>query len=376
MNRKPLVIASAAVVAASVGLLLAGPLNPPSGPVAPTMKTLTEVEPRIAINATNTPGALGAIYKITQPGSYYLTGNVTSNFFNDAIQIACSNVTLDLNGFVLLGTGATGAADGVSVSGPCINVTIKNGSAQGWPGYGFKLDSAIDFRATDLSANGCGNNGFLASTGGTPSTNGGVFDNCVASNCAGSLGGFYVAKCRLSRCRAQSNANYGFYAENCQITDCTASDNQGMGFGASYSNVIGCHATGNSVGIFVGTGSTASACNAYRNHGTGFFADSQATITDCSATWNGDNTAYNYGGVAVVGSASRIEGCTASNNQNYGFSGNGANDQCLVVRNLAIHNSASPANNFIGFSTTNFVGPIVTTTGTITSTNPWANFSN
>ncbi len=48
------------LVAATVGGIIwvsAGDLNPPSGPVTPTMKTLTEVEPRIAINATNTPGS-------------------------------------------------------------------------------------------------------------------------------------------------------------------------------------------------------------------------------------------------------------------------------------------------------------------------------
>jgi hypothetical protein len=370
----------AAIALPSAALILtaafAGPLNPPAGPVAPTMKTMTEVEPRIAINSTNTPGALGAIYKIAQPGSYYLTGNVTANLFNDGIQIACSNVTLDLSGFALLGGGATGAANGVSVSGPCTNVTIKNGSAQGWPGCGFKLDSAIDFRAADLSVDSCGAEGILATTGATPSNNGGVIDNCVVSNCASPHGGFYVAKCRLSRCRAQSNTQYGFYCTASQLTDCTASDNQGMGITVYSSNLVGCYTTGNEVGIYLAASSTATACNAYRNHGTGFFVDSQVSATDCTATWNGDNTAFNYGGFAVVGSSARVEGCTASNNQNFGITGNLANSQCLVVRNFAVHNSAAPANNFNGFSSTNFVGPVITTAGTITSTSPWANFSN
>lgn len=44
----------ALMLAASAGLLIAGPLNPPGGPVASSMKTLSEVEPRIVINATNT----------------------------------------------------------------------------------------------------------------------------------------------------------------------------------------------------------------------------------------------------------------------------------------------------------------------------------
>jgi len=55
----------------------AGDLNPPPGPVASTMKTLSEVEPRIAVNSINTPGDADSLFKITQPGSYYLTGNIT-----------------------------------------------------------------------------------------------------------------------------------------------------------------------------------------------------------------------------------------------------------------------------------------------------------
>ena len=51
-----------------------GPLAPP-GAAAPTTKTLDQVEPRIAINSTNTPGDADSLYKITQPGSSYLTGN-------------------------------------------------------------------------------------------------------------------------------------------------------------------------------------------------------------------------------------------------------------------------------------------------------------
>jgi hypothetical protein len=52
--------------AAAVMIAIAGPLNPPSGAVSSTYKTLSEVEPRIAINATNTPGDADSVYKITQ----------------------------------------------------------------------------------------------------------------------------------------------------------------------------------------------------------------------------------------------------------------------------------------------------------------------
>ena len=57
-------------------------LDPPVGPITSTFKTLTEVEPRIAINATNTPGDADSIYIISQPGSYYMTGNIKANLFS------------------------------------------------------------------------------------------------------------------------------------------------------------------------------------------------------------------------------------------------------------------------------------------------------
>ena len=60
------------LLAATLGGIVwvsAGDLNPPPGIVESTMKTLTEVEPRTAINAVNTPGSATSIFGISQPGS-------------------------------------------------------------------------------------------------------------------------------------------------------------------------------------------------------------------------------------------------------------------------------------------------------------------
>ena len=43
------------------------------------MKTLDQVEARIIVNATNTPGDGTNSYIISAPGSYYLTGNIAGN---------------------------------------------------------------------------------------------------------------------------------------------------------------------------------------------------------------------------------------------------------------------------------------------------------
>src|SRR5437868_13887701 len=71
-----------------------GNLTPPGAP-APTMKTLDQVEARIPISSVP--------YTISASGSYYLTTNVTATVSN-AITIAASGVTLDLNGFTISST--------------------------------------------------------------------------------------------------------------------------------------------------------------------------------------------------------------------------------------------------------------------------------
>ncbi|MBY0112739.1 MAG: right-handed parallel beta-helix repeat-containing protein [Phycisphaerales bacterium] len=115
---------------------LAGPLNPPAGPVASTPGP----EPRIAINAVNTPGdndATPSTFKITQPGSYYLSGNLTAAEGKDGIEIAASNVTIDLNGFTLAGANSN---SGIVAQQALRGLVIRNGMiSQGFADRGIRL---------------------------------------------------------------------------------------------------------------------------------------------------------------------------------------------------------------------------------------------
>lgn len=100
----------------------AGPLNPAPGPIASTPGP----EPRIPVNQENTPGNSANTFVISQPGSYYLTGNVLGEAGKNGIRITSSNVTLDLMGFEC--RGVTGSLTGIYMAVFRRGITIRNGT--------------------------------------------------------------------------------------------------------------------------------------------------------------------------------------------------------------------------------------------------------
>lgn len=122
--------------AASAATAFAGPLSPPPGPVAPTGKPLSQVEPRTAIN--DLPGSAVALHVIEQPGSYYLTGDIVGQTGLDGILIGLlvdGAVSIDLNGFSL--RGVAGSGDAIRIVGmPPIGISIGNGTIHNWGGAG------------------------------------------------------------------------------------------------------------------------------------------------------------------------------------------------------------------------------------------------
>jgi hypothetical protein len=94
-----------------------------------------------------TPGdAPGYPAEIRSPGSYRLTGNLTQTAANvNVVEIRASSVTLDLNGFAIVGAGgAEGSGNGVVITGtgaqPTRQVTVRNGSIRGVAGSGIASD--------------------------------------------------------------------------------------------------------------------------------------------------------------------------------------------------------------------------------------------
>ena len=75
-------------------ILAQGSLTPP-GPPAPSMKTLAQIEPRTPISSLP--------FTINQSGSYYVTTNLIGVSGQNGIIVQTRNVTIDLNGFGILG---------------------------------------------------------------------------------------------------------------------------------------------------------------------------------------------------------------------------------------------------------------------------------
>jgi parallel beta-helix repeat protein len=281
---------SAVLMCLLAGSLHAGPLNPPAPP-ASTAKPLGEIEPRIALNATNTPGTASAVFRINNPGSYYLTGNVTVPASSSGIEILSSNVTLDLNGFTI--EGSVGSLEGIRNVGTRINIAIRNGMISGMGGDGIDLvvgSTGTNALIEDIIVSNC-------TTGGIRTVFGTVVRNCVATTCGNSstTGGFIL--------------NGGSIAEAC-----TAYQNNGNGFNTSASTLRGCAATLNKFsGIVVSNGTIAVHCSASTNDTNGFLVTSDSLVLECVSDSNG--LVSGGAGIQVTGNDNRIERNNCSDNQ-------------------------------------------------------------
>lgn len=259
-SRSLFVVAVVSVAGISTGLH-AGPLEPPAGPISSTHKTLTEVEPRIAISDANTPGDADSLFKITQPGSYYLTGNIAGVAGKHGIEIVASGVTVDLNGFNLQGTPGMGAFDGVSVSvGGISDVMVRNGSVRGWGHMGVDL--------TSFTPDSCSVTGIRASS------------NVV---------GIGVSFGAVTDCIAFSNSTDGLYLGGLVVArNCSAAFNGGDGISA-------------------GSGTTIVGCVSGFNVGDGIQVLSACIVSDnvCRGNGNGGDGAGIH---VLLGADNRIEG--------------------------------------------------------------------
>lgn len=336
----------------------AGPIDPPAGPVASTMKPLDQVEPRTPITAQTCPGDADSVFKITQPGSYYLTGEVAGEAGKRGIEIAAANVSIDLRGFTL--HGVPGSLDGIGADmGAFGGLVVSNGAIRAWGGRGVYGAYAGRSRFEGLTITENGGLGLSCGDGST-------VVNCMLSQNAG--GGLYVSFGTVVGCTAIGNTGDGFSGAGATVRDCAASYNTESGFHLQSATLHNCQASSNGIGFELYSGCVLSDSTANYNATDGIKAEYNNTIRNCEALSNGDASWNTGAGIRLTGANNRVEGNSASHNDT-GIDADAAG-------NIIITNSAADNTTNYSFVSGNTYGPIVTGgNGAISSTSPWANFA-
>ncbi len=350
--------------------------NPPPGPITAVYKTLDQVEPRIPLSACRTPGDADSVYRISQPGSYYLTESLSVPAGFSGIEVTTADVAIDLNGFRI--RGLAGSIDGVKVTvAPSVGyLSVRNGVISGLGGAGISSPAlgVTGARLADLTIASCGGGGaivgrhalvercqflYCTTLGLTTSANSVVhsstvegcasgFDlgeNCRATDCVSDFSqqfGFRGLQASIFvRCIARSSVQMGFVvANNVQLIQCTARGNQWEGItgpGSAPSDgvsVIDCTLADNvGLGVEIDLGSQLRGCVINANGGGGASIGGNSLASD-------NSFAVNTGtGLLVTGSFARVESNTFSSNTT-GLSVPGAG-QNQIYRNSAMGNGTN-----------------------------------
>lgn len=347
MNKRTTITATAATLLALVGIAAAGPLNPPAGAVTSTAKPLSEVEARTAVNDANTPGDFASVFKITQSGSYYLTGNITVPNAKNGVQILASDVTLDLNGFTI--NGQAGSAHGVWVGGGLGRVRIRNGTITTMGADGVNLTAtAADggvYSVEDITAIGCNGDGIEMRNG--------TVRNCHLVANTGY--GVYMNQNLTSSIEStvmELNGAGGVYMLNGTVTACTAQSNAGIGFMLGSATVTSSIAIDNAVGFSMDSG-IISGCSAVDNTSTGIRVGGGTAVLNNSIT-SGSLVANTIGIRVQNVDGARVEG-NAIARQATGVS-------CGTANNLIIRNSFRGCTNAVNLVANNRLGPLAAAT--------------
>lgn len=290
MRRPTLALLAVLALFAVVPLALAGDLDPPPGPIAPTGPSTLNIQ------------AIGDLpYTITQPGSYVLTSNLIQCSAcpitpSDAITIDANNVTLDLNGFSLVGDAAN-SVSGIVVNAGRSNITIRHGIVRGFPHHAVNIAGAINSRVERLIVADCGADGIRVGFGST-------VRDCNVTNCLGQ-GVFLETACIADSVTAVGCGLDGIHTlpvattNGSIIRNCTARLNAEDGIDANDGCVVsGCTVTLNgAAGIRAATGCTISNNAATLNTASGIVATSSLVRA---------NTALNNGAPNISATSSTL----------------------------------------------------------------------
>ena len=387
-----------------------GALTPPGAP-APTMKTLTQVEPRTPISALP--------YVISSAGSYYLTTNLVSLGGPSNITVAADHVTIDLRGFAIIGAGQFGGnLPAILAPGPQVDLAVLNGSIALWSGEGVSAALTRNSKLEELRVSTIGRSALQIGDGSL------VSECMVQSNCSYQVGmpAIWVGNhCAVKACVAQANSgpgistgagsvvvgcvansnfDYGIVTgDESKVTDCSASLNTATGNGpgdgifvGNGSAVSGCVASGNAYdgieticggsvlgctvrtnmnhGIVVQYGSAVKDCTASSNHFNGIVVSLHSQVVGNTCDGNGNDGIY----VGLAGDGNRIDGNSVTTNKVAGIDCSGSTAD-LVIRNSAHANGVNYSLNPAAGGTENATIFVPPPGGNFMNPDPWGNFS-
>lgn len=234
-------------------------------------------QPRALVGGVTPGDAAGFPVTISEVGSYRLTGNLSVGS-TDAIEITTDNVTLDLNGFSIIGPGC-GSGTGVLASSG--NVVVVNGTVRGMGNHGISAGQNSHVEKVHAISNG----GVGISVG----INSIASSNVAIANFNGITGGNNGT---ISNNVASKNSTHGIFAGSCNTVSGNVARENGK--------------NGISAGLSVITGNTASL-----NGENGILAGNGSIVTRNTAFLNGHN--------GISASSSMVLGNTAVKNTQFGL---------------------------------------------------------
>jgi hypothetical protein len=287
---------------------MAGSLEP-NAPPASTMKTLSQVEPRIAI--TTLP------FTISASGSYYLVSDLTAS---NGITVDVNNVTIDLCGFSLI--GSTNSGNGIYMNGRN-NVEVRNGTIRNFNiGINETSGSGRSHRVIGVRAV------FNAGEGIQLTGRDHTVQSCTASN-NGTL--------------SSGGSVYGIYAGTRSTVTGNTANNNGTSTSATVYGILASDGSTIIGNISSNNGASATASTVY-----GIKTGDGCTVSGNTAFENGISAVSVYGlyvgqGCSAVGNTVSYNGASASSTV-YGIYVNG---NSLVDQNTAFGNNGTNMNNSV-----------------------------
>jgi len=248
-------------------------------------------------------------FTINESGSYYFTGNIVhADSATHAVTISADNVTLDLMGFTLTGSGKnSGNRSGIYAANRSY-VSIKNGKIKSFGLSGISIGSILNVGGGSISIN-----------------------RIMSSDNGGSGIALFVTSSRIENCFVQSNGDSGINTSGSStIKNNVSTDN---GTDSSFPEVIGIagiyvdgrsYLTGNVVNnnfsIGIGTRENSLLVNnsVYLNAGTGIRASAGIIL---------NNQVLNNAGTGIRTGPSVLDGNSVVENN----TGNSTNNGGIVV---------------------------------------------